>query len=44
MRGWARGGCQGGLLREYMAHFRYKWLNYYVRMLKDVALYPHERF
>ena len=33
-----------GSLREYMGHFRYKWLNYYVRMSKDVARYPHERF
>ena len=33
-----------GWLREYMVHFRYKWCNYYVRMSKNVALYPHERF
>ena len=33
-----------GSLREYMAHFRYKLRNYYVRMSKNVALYPHDRF
>ena len=33
-----------GWLREYIGHLYYKWLNYYVRMSKDVALYPHERF
>ena len=27
-----------------MGHLRYKWLNYYVRMLKDVVWDPHERF
>ena len=28
-----------GWLCEYIGHFRYKWLNYYVRMSKNVALY-----
>lgn len=32
-----------GWLREYMVHFRYKWLNYYVRMSKDVVWAHHER-
>ena len=27
----------GGSLREYIVHFRYKWLIYYVRMSKDVV-------
>ena len=33
-----------GSLREYMAHLLYKWLNYYVRMCKDVVWALHERF
>ena len=33
-----------GSLREYIGHFRYKWLNYYVRMSKNVVWDPHERF
>ena len=28
-----------GSLCEYMAHFRYKWLNCYVRMTLNVTLY-----
>ena len=33
-----------GSLREYIGHLCYKWLNYYVRMSKDVVWDPHERF
>ena len=29
-----------GSLCEYMAHFRYKWLNYYVRMLRTSPCTP----
>ena len=33
-----------GWLCEYIGHFRYKWLNYYVRMSKNVVWALHERF
>ena len=31
-------------LREYIGHLCYEWLNYYVRMRKDVVWAHHERF